>query len=80
MFIKLITLIVLILVVVTLVKRGKNKNSVADKSTPPAVVDESMKRCAQCGVHLPVAEAQTYQTLHFCCNEHKRSYLEDQDH
>lgn len=79
MLIKFITLIVLIVITVALVKRNKRQSVENDTPQPPSVVDESMKRCAQCGVHLPVAEALTYQTLHFCCNDHKKAYLQDHD-
>ncbi|PIE41400.1 MAG: hypothetical protein CSA49_03535 [Gammaproteobacteria bacterium] len=36
-----------------------------------------MKRCAKCGVHLPVNDSIQYQTLHFCCEDHKKAYLVD---
>lgn len=78
MLIKALLLIALIMVIVTLVKRGKqNKQSTptSTKTTP----DTTMKRCAECGVHLPEQEALSYQTLHFCCNEHKKLYLKDKD-
>lgn len=37
----------------------------------------AMKRCAKCGVHLPENDSIQYQTLHFCCEDHKKAYLED---
>lgn len=76
MFVKLVLFAALVMIVITLVKRGKSSSS----STPvQPELDKTMKRCSQCGVHLPETEALTYQTLHFCCNDHKKTYLEDKD-
>ncbi|OUR87426.1 hypothetical protein A9Q81_25960 [Gammaproteobacteria bacterium 42_54_T18] len=76
MFIKALVFFALIMIVVTLVKRGKKGGS-----SLPTTIDTSsennMKRCAECGVHLPEQEALTYQTLSFCCNDHKKLYLKD---
>lgn len=33
---------------------------------------KNMVRCAQCGLHLPEAEAIAYQDRHYCCAEHRR--------
>ncbi len=76
MFIKALTLIVLIMIVITLIKRGKKAgNSISTTVNAPS--ENNMKRCAECGTHLPEQEALTYQTLSFCCNDHKKLYLKD---
>ncbi|MDX1695448.1 MAG: PP0621 family protein [Ketobacteraceae bacterium] len=49
------------------------KDAAKAKDEPPL----TMKRCAKCGVHLPEKDSIQYQTLHFCCEDHKKSYLED---
>jgi hypothetical protein len=76
MFIKALTFIALIMIVVTLVKRGKkagsNISTVVNSSS-----ENNMKRCAECGINVPEQEALTYQTLSFCCNDHKKLYLKD---
>ncbi|PCJ39691.1 MAG: hypothetical protein COA99_10150 [Moraxellaceae bacterium] len=82
MLIKALLLVALIVAIVTLIKRGQQKNH-HNPVQPPSVETvsdtETMKRCAECGVHLPEKEAISYQTLHFCCNEHKKAYLQDKD-
>jgi len=40
---------------------------------------QAMLKCAQCGVHVPAPEAFTHNSLHFCCQEHQRLYLEHHD-
>lgn len=79
MFIKALIFFALIMIVVTLVKRGKKggTNMPTTVNTPSS--NKAMKRCAECGVHLPEQEALTYQTLSFCCNEHKKLYLKDKE-
>ena len=52
---------------------GNEKTNNSGKNDPPL----TMKRCAKCGVHLPVKDSIQYQTLHFCCEDHKKAYLED---
>lgn len=57
-------------------QKGKSANPSAPKNganEPPL----TMKRCAKCGVHLPEKDSIQYQTLHFCCEDHKKAYLED---
>ena len=46
--------------------------------TPPKTAAQgttkNMVRCAQCGLHLPEAEAIPDQRLYFCCEEHRRQH------
>lgn len=51
----------------------------AGSQKPPQTPELPMKKCAYCGLHLPEHDALTYQTLHFCNDEHKQRYLEQQD-
>lgn len=37
---------------------------------PPA--DETMVRCAYCGVHLPIGESLSGGDKRYCCEEHRR--------
>ena len=78
MFIKALIFFALIMIVITLVKRGK-KGGTTMSTTVSTSSDKKMKRCAECGVHLPEQEALTYQTLNFCCNDHKKLYLKDKE-
>jgi uncharacterized protein len=46
--------------------------------TPPKTAAggaaKNMVRCAQCGLHLPEAEAISVQGLHYCSEEHRRQH------
>lgn len=46
-------------------------------SQPPR--EELMRKCAQCGVHVPDHEAFSHNGKHFCSQEHQRLYLEHHD-
>lgn len=37
---------------------------------------EPMARCAECGVHIPVSEALSVGSQHFCCAEHAHAAVE----
>ena len=78
MFIKALVFFALIMIVITLIKRGK-KGGTSMPTTIDASSENTMKRCAECGVHVPEQEALTYQTLNFCCNDHKKLYLKDKE-
>lgn len=36
----------------------------------------SMKKCSECGVHLPESEAVKYRNLFFCNLDHQKKYLD----
>lgn len=55
-------------------QKGSDKSKASTKTEEPTL---AMKRCAKCGVHLPENDSIQYQTLHFCCEDHKKAYLED---
>lgn len=40
---------------------------------------ELMRKCAQCGIHVPDHEAFSHNGKHFCSQEHQRLYLEHHD-
>lgn len=46
----------------------------ASDTTPRSGSAENMVRCAQCGLHLPEAEAIAHEGRHFCCEAHRRQY------
>lgn len=49
-------------------------------TTPPQGQPEQlMRKCAQCGVHVPDREAFSHNGKHFCSQEHQRLYLEHHD-
>lgn len=76
MLFRLILFIVICALAYSLYKKlQKGKSQPANNAPPPTTTE--MKRCAKCGVHLPVHDSIQYQTLHFCCEDHKKAYLED---
>jgi uncharacterized protein len=44
----------------------------ADKPAPKPML--AMVSCAECGLHLPVAEALPGRGGHFCCADHRQRY------
>lgn len=76
MFFRLILFLVICALAYSLYKKIQNKSAKSDGSAKPKS-DIAMKRCAKCGVHLPENDSIQYQTLHFCCEDHKKAYLED---
>jgi uncharacterized protein len=44
--------------------------------SPPSSGDiaKDMVRCAQCGLHLPKAEAISDQGQYYCCQEHRQQH------
>lgn len=74
---RLLLLLAIGFIAYTLYKRiSQDKTSSRQPAQPPEL---PMKKCAYCGLHLPEQDALTYQTLHFCNDEHKQRYLEQQD-
>ena len=48
----------------------------ATKQAPPPKTDTaSMRKCAQCGIHLPESEACTDNDKFFCSDAHRQAYL-----
>ncbi len=80
---RLILLIAIIAVGYSLYKKLKAaQDNGKDLKPTQGNPEEPMRKCAKCDVHLPEKEAIQYQTLYFCSEEHKKSYLEqhsDQD-
>lgn len=76
MFSRLILLVVIGILAYSLYKKLAKSKTPTQTPSQPADPTE-MKRCAKCGVHLPISESIQYQTLHFCCEDHKKAYLLD---
>lgn len=61
----------------------KNLLSRSQQVDPPAANQqrqELMRKCAQCGIHVPDHEAFSHNGRHFCSQEHQRLYLDHHDH
>ncbi|MCG8673342.1 MAG: hypothetical protein MI867_28390 [Pseudomonadales bacterium] len=77
MLFRLILFVVICGLAYALYKKIQKQSSEKLDSSPKEPTTTEMKRCAKCGVHLPINECIQYQTLHFCCEDHKKAYLED---
>lgn len=79
MLFRLILFVVICFLAYSLYKKLQKGDSSNKTSSQENNQDASlaMKRCAKCGVHLPEKDSIQYQTLHFCCEDHKKAYLED---
>ncbi|WP_290522876.1 PP0621 family protein [Alcanivorax sp.] len=77
----LIRLLVIAALIYIVWRVVKNLLSSPRQDTPPASGgrQELMRKCAQCGVHVPDHEAFTHNGQHFCSMEHQRLYLEHHD-
>jgi uncharacterized protein len=71
---RLLFLIALVAIGYALYQKMRDKPSSA--AAPPANKALSMKRCTECGMHLPENECLTYHQQFFCSEEHKQHYIE----
>lgn len=46
---------------------------------PPLQKRGPVVRCAHCGLHIPKQEAFTRNEVFFCCEEHRKVFLERQE-
>ncbi|MCP5019044.1 MAG: hypothetical protein GY938_27760 [Ketobacter sp.] len=71
MIVRLIIFIALVSLLI-LVYRKFTANK---QATPPEADAASMRKCAQCGIHLPESEACTENGKFFCSDTHRQAYL-----
>jgi uncharacterized protein len=67
-----ILLIIAALFVLVWLLRGVLLTRKRDQPRAPEKLPGDLVSCAQCGVHLPRAEARSAGGLHFCSEEHWR--------
>lgn len=77
--IRLLIIAALIYVVWRVLKNLLAAPRQAEAPPPERPRQELMRKCAQCGVHVPDHEAFTHNGKHFCSQEHQRVYLEHHD-
>ena len=67
--------LVLLLVFVVFYAYWRSQNPrVAPPRKPSSLVPpQDMVACDHCGLHLPLSEALTSGSRHYCCAEHQRS-------
>jgi len=71
MLVRLIIFIVLVGLLIFVYRKITNM-----KSTKKAVESTSMKKCSQCGVHLPEKDALRHNDHYFCKQAHQQAYLD----
>ena len=72
---RLLVAVVLVVLAVWLLRRALRsgeQDKPRDASQPPASTQGELVRCAQCGVHLPRAEARMSGERLYCSDEHAR--------
>jgi uncharacterized protein len=68
---KYLFLLLVILLVIWAVKRGRQTNNANPPSTPEAPPPSEMVTCAHCGIHLPQEEAVSGQKGLYCSTDHR---------
>ena len=74
---RLLVAVVLVALAVYLLRRALRGGSPGPgpdetRAAPPAGAQGELVRCAQCGVHLPRAEARMTDNRFYCSEEHAR--------
>lgn len=54
---------------------GKNIGTDNPSAPPAAPGQDIIRRCDQCGIHVPEVTGVRYQALFFCCPEHLNEHL-----
>lgn len=58
------------------IKTGAGTPTNGNDATPPTTSDQHIvRRCDQCGVHVPESTGVRYQEQFFCCPEHLNENL-----
>ena len=68
---KYLFLLLVVLVVIWALKRGRAVNTSAPTQAEQAPKPSEMVTCAHCGIHLPHEEAVTGQKGLYCSTEHR---------
>lgn len=68
---KYLFLLLVVLVVIWAIKRGRTVNPSQPDRTAEAPQPSEMVACAHCGIHLPHEEAVTGQKGLYCSTEHR---------
>lgn len=71
----MIVRLILIIALVSLVIMAYRKITAAKNNSPKAPDAASMRKCAQCGIHLPESEAKQQGSHFFCSDEHRIAYM-----
>lgn len=77
--IRLLIIAALIYIVWRVVKNLLAGRARPDTPSPDRPQEQLMRKCAQCGVHVPDRDAFSHNGQHFCSMEHQRQYLEHHD-
>lgn len=71
---KIILLALGLLLVYWLLRGYRRRVDRDGPQAPPAVEEENMVQCAQCGVHLPRVESIATRSSFYCSAEHQRAH------
>lgn len=68
---KYLFLLLVVLVVIWALKRGRAGEPAEPKKNTPSTAPSNMVTCAHCGIHLPQEEAVTGEKGVYCSTEHR---------
>jgi uncharacterized protein len=68
---KYLFVLLVVLLVIWAVKRGRAANRPARPSSPKVQTPSDMVTCAHCGIHLPQEEAVSGQKGLYCSTDHR---------
>ena len=69
---RLVVLILLVVAVAWLIRRALRRAALKMEGAPKPAVEGELVSCAQCGMHLPRAEARAAGEALYCSEEHAR--------
>jgi len=69
---RVLVLILLAVIAFWLIRRALRRAALKNSAAPPAAVEGELVSCAQCGMHLPRAEARLAGDRVYCSDEHAR--------
>ena len=67
-----ILLIIAIVIVWLILRHLMSRKNIPENKSP--VVEQKVRSCDLCGVHIPESEGICTEELFFCCDEHKQEY------
>ena len=69
---RVLVLILLAVIAFWLIRRALRRAALKKPAAPPGAVEGELVSCAQCGMHLPRAEARLAGDRVYCSDEHAR--------
>ena len=72
---RFILLIIAIVIVWLILRHLMSRKNIPDNKSP--VIEQKVRSCNLCGVHIHESEGIIHDPHFFCCAEHKQQYLQN---